>query len=138
MKNSSLHGKRTKLLHETFNSVAKSFVIQEHTRGNEVHWDLMLELGDVLRTWRLDKAPGQIGTEPAAATRSFDHNLRFLTYQGPVNEGLGRVRIADEGKFEVLEESESQMHIDFRGNVLLGRFVLKNIQHDEWRFFRTI
>jgi len=94
----------------------------------------MLEHGDILKTWRIDKAPDQVGKEPTPAVRIFDHDLKFLTYEGPVNEGAGHVRITDAGTFETLEESQNQIRIDFYGKILSGEFVLNQIERDQWQF----
>ncbi len=63
----------------------KRFVIQKHTRGKNVHWDFMLQLGESLQTYRLDKTPEEVLNQTAGAVKIFDHPLKFLTYQGQVN-----------------------------------------------------
>ena len=72
----------------------KKFVIQEHTTADSAHWDLMLESGDILQTWRLSKNPDEIVNQSAEAVKIFDHPLKFLTYEGPVNKGKGHARPA--------------------------------------------
>ena len=67
----------------------KRFVIQKHTQGKNIHWDFMLESGEALQTYRLDKAPEEVLHQTANAVRIFNHPLKFLTYQGPVNKGRG-------------------------------------------------
>ncbi len=47
----------------------KRFVIQQHSRGDDVHWDFMLEVDDVLLTWRLNIPPAQISVHSAEAVR---------------------------------------------------------------------
>jgi hypothetical protein len=113
--------------------VTKRYVIQEHTRADEIHWDLMLEHGDVLKTWRLDVQPELIGHDVVNAVKIFDHDLKFLTYQGAVNKGAGSVCIADEGPFEILEENAVTIHLHFHGRILSGNFILKQIEHDRWQ-----
>jgi len=71
----------------------KRFVIQEHQTPEGVHWDLMLEQGDVLATFRLQEPPGQVLVHAVRAERIVDHPMRFLWYEGPVQNGAGRVRI---------------------------------------------
>jgi bifunctional non-homologous end joining protein LigD len=115
--------------------VTKNFVIQEHTGGDKVHWDFMLEYGSVLKTWRLDTAPESITARPVAAAKIFDHDLKFLHYEGPVNKGQGRVRIADKGTFEILEESEKKLCLGLHGKILFGKFSLEHIDGDQWQFF---
>lgn len=110
------------------------FVIQKHTRANDVHWDLMLESGDCLQTWRLDKEPEDISLEAAGATRIFDHPLKFLTYEGPVNKGKGHAKIADAGTYEILCEDKDNIELSVDGRILKGKFTLTHIEEDKWRF----
>ena len=77
----------------------KQFVIQQHTTPNGVHWDLMLEMNNCLWTWRLNTPPEKITNAPVSAERIQDHPLRFLTYQGPVQNGTGQVKITDKGTY---------------------------------------
>src|SRR4051794_8490712 len=51
------------------------FVILEHDHP-VLHWDFMLEVGDVLRTWRLAAPPAAGMTVPAEP--SFDHRKLYL------------------------------------------------------------
>ncbi|MHC4741221.1 MAG: DNA polymerase ligase N-terminal domain-containing protein, partial [Planctomycetota bacterium] len=111
------------------------FVIQEHSRQNEpVHWDLMLEADGALRTYRLDLPPEQLAERACTATRIHDHPLRFLTYQGSVNKGLGSVRIADSGMYSVIEQSTKSRLLCFDGKLLSGEFSLKRKKGDSWEF----
>jgi hypothetical protein len=73
------------------------YVILEHDHP-ELHWDLMLEAGEVLRTWRL-AAPPRTG-ERVQAEPSFDHRRLYLDYEGPVSGGRGSVKAWDRGAYE--------------------------------------
>jgi hypothetical protein len=112
----------------------KRFVIQEHTRALDVHWDFMLEWGKTLQTYRLDKAPQQIHHGPANAVKIFDHPLKFLTYQGPVNKGRGNVRIVDAGKYQIVHQEHSRIELKLAGRILKGEFMLCHVKDDKWRF----
>ena len=125
---------------------AKKFVVQRHERqkeplrppittfegrqaqGGATHWDLMLEpasagkAGDFLETYRIGKPPEQWGSEPIEAVRIFDHPLKFLTYEGSVNQGKGSVKIADRGTYRVLSQNEKQMILEISGVILKGEF----------------
>jgi hypothetical protein len=100
------------------------FVIHKHTQGNEVHWDLMIERGDVLKTWRLNAPPEKLATEKTRATPIFDHDKKFLTYQGPVNNGKGTVEITDEGTCTIESNTENEIKINFDGKILKRTFQL--------------
>jgi hypothetical protein len=115
----------------------KQFVIQEHTTPSGVHWDLMLEMQDTLWTWRLNTPPAEIKNEPVAAERIGDHPLRFLTYQGPVQNGTGQVTIADKGTYSLREQIENSLLIDMHGKMLKGEFTLcKTKDGPLWRLQR--
>ena len=115
----------------------KRFVIQEHRLGDDVHWDLMLEGADVLLTWRLNIPPAQITAHSAEAVRISDHPLRFLTYQGPVQNGAGRVRIADTGTYHSANETADRIELNLAGRVLNGPFVLERAGKAGWRLTAT-
>lgn len=98
----------------------RRFVILEHTLGSgEVHYDLCLE--DVLQgeqspadgvgqpadedlrclvTFQLAAAPGPGRSVEGA--RSFDHRRRYLSFEGELSGGRGRVAIWDRGRAEDL------------------------------------
>ena len=111
----------------------RRFVIQRHTRDVErPHWDLMLENGTVLETYRVSLPPEDWCDKPAEAVRIFDHPLKFLSYEGSVNKGKGRVEIADAGTYRLIEKNETRQQISFAGNLLKGEFQLCLIESDRW------
>ncbi|MBL8849859.1 MAG: hypothetical protein JNG89_09250 [Planctomycetaceae bacterium] len=69
------------------------------------HWDLMLESGDTLATWRLlDKpAPGRT----CRAEQLPDHRVAYLDYEGPVSGGRGVVARWDHGVYEIPDPSRA-------------------------------
>ena len=97
-----------------------------------MHWDLMLEACGVLRTYRLDSPPEELGGRTCTATKIHDHPLRFLTYQGSVNKGLGSVRLVDSGTYQLIEESMESFRLDFNGESLRGGFSLARTKGDAW------
>jgi hypothetical protein len=115
------------------------FVILEHDHPT-LHWDLMLQVGDKLRTWRLAQAPGKPGEE-IDATAIGDHRPMYLDYEGPVSGGRGRVIRWDHGTYE--EEtperirSEERIVLRFEGKRLQGKAVLERVGGDLWRFQLT-
>ena len=79
------------------------YVILQHEMpaGHEdrpLHWDLMFEWHDSLRTWALACEP-RAGVE-IAARRLSDHRLAYLDYEGPVSGDRGSVRRWDAGTYE--------------------------------------
>jgi hypothetical protein len=112
----------------------KQFVIQEHTRNGDIHWDLMLEQSGSLRTFRLDTPPGQLLTKPARAVKIANHDLRFLTYQGPVNKGAGNVRIVESGTYSAANQTPGRIELKLNGTTFIkGCFLLEQIENDNWK-----
>jgi len=108
------------------------FVILEHDHP-QVHWDLMLETGDVLRTWRLADAPFTTA-EPILATTIGDHRRSYLDYEGPVSGNRGYVVRWDGGTYEALALSDSDVHIRLQGARLCGTAHLTRTCGDDWRW----
>ena len=112
------------------------FVIHKHTRQGQVHWDLMLEAGDVLETYRISLPPArlvQLFGEPAIAVKIGDHPHKFLTYEGPVNQGKGQVTMADRGEYEMLDKGPALKKLCFEGAILKGNFTLAQTSGDQWQ-----
>jgi hypothetical protein len=116
---------------------SKKFVIQQHSTRPDVHWDFMLETADSLQTYRLDKAPHQLIQSPANAVKIFDHPLKFLTYQGPVNKGRGNVRITESGTYKIVHQTHNLIELDLNGKILKGKFTLTHIEGDNWQFGKS-
>lgn len=110
------------------------FVVQEHTTPEGVHWDLMLEEDGVLATFRLEGEPAHCLTHEVRAVKIFDHPLRFLTYEGPVQKGIGTVRIVDSGVYRTREYREDFWALELHGTVLKGDFLLIGQDDTDWRF----
>ncbi len=95
------------------------FVIHEHqTHGEPMHWDLMLEYGETLKTFRLNCAPHDVTEEPCLVTPILDHDTRFLTYEGPVQQGLGQVRRIDCGSYQSIHMARDTWTVLLQGEVL--------------------
>ena len=102
------------------------FVVLRHEPGvagpNKLHWDLMLEFGDSLRTWALESEPQF--EAPIPADELPRHRLVYLNYEGPVSRGRGAVRQFDRGSFQVVQDSPKQVTVDLHGESLIGRLEL--------------
>ncbi len=108
------------------------FVILEHDHP-ELHWDFMLENGDVLRTWRLAQVPHRAG-ERIRATAIGDHRPAYLDYEGEVSGGRGRVIRWDGGTYTDLTAQGERVQVRLQGEKLRGTVVLKRIGGEEWRW----
>jgi hypothetical protein len=98
------------------------FVLLEHT-WNGVHWDLMLENGDVLRTWAID-AP-VVGGRDLPARALGDHRPSYLEYEGEISGNRGTVRRLDSGTFRILAWSAEHVRVELSGIQLKGEVDLR-------------
>jgi hypothetical protein len=99
------------------------------------HWDLMLEQGQVLRTWALAEPP-----EPGkviSAQQLADHRLAYLEREGEISGGRGHVERWDRGEYQRLADSHAQCWIlDLRGQRVTGVAVLRQLDEGDqcWTF----
>ena len=105
------------------------FVILTHDHPY-LHWDLMLEAGPALRTWRLASLPAP--GETAAATALGDHRRAYLDYEGPISGGRGTVTRWDGGTYEWIEARPERLEVRLDGARLRGRLVLERIDGEKW------
>jgi hypothetical protein len=106
------------------------YVILEHDYPS-VHWDLMLESGEVLRTWRLTAVP-QPGGQAVTATATFDHRPMYLDYEGPIRGNRGHVVRWDHGMFTWQKMESDRLAVELDGVRLRGVMVLERTSHSEW------
>jgi hypothetical protein len=97
------------------------FVVLDHDHPWP-HFDLMLEAGPVLWTWRLE-CPLEAGTEQSAE-RIQDHRLHYLEYEGPVSGNRGRVFRRDEGEFVWLVQEAAHLEVRMAGRRGGGTLIL--------------
>jgi hypothetical protein len=86
----------------------------------------------VLETYRVSLPPEDWGDKPVEVVKIFDHPLKFLSYEGSVNKGKGRVEIADCGTYRLIKKDDNQQRISFAGKLLKGEFQLCLIKDDRW------
>lgn len=91
------------------------FVILSHDHPFP-HWDLMLETGDRLRTWRLLEEPAPETSVPAEPLG--DHRRLYLDYEGPVSGNRGHVARWDAGTFECVDDHDERLRIVLHGERL--------------------
>ena len=110
------------------------FVILEHDQPF-LHWDFMLEAGDVLRTWRLAHVPEY--DKASAATYLHEHRRLYLDYEGPLSGNRGSVRRWDTGVFHWLADEPDCARLELAGDKVHGMAVLKRESADAWTFVLT-
>ena len=106
----------------------RRFVVLRHEPGvagpSDLHWDLMLEFGDSLRTWALKSEPHAGAAIPADELPR--HRSDYLDYEGQISGGRGSVSRFDRGSFEVVHDSPEQLAVDLHGALLEGRLQLRH------------
>lgn len=118
----------------TNKTTIRKFVIQEHTTAADKHWDIMLQSDNWLQTWRLNCPPEKISEQPVNAEKIFDHPLKFLTYQGPVQNQTGTVYTVEKGTYIIENQTEKQMELNMHGKILNGKFTLTKTNLQNWLF----
>lgn len=100
------------------------------------HWDLMLESGDVLRTWALESQPERGATIEAEALP--DHRPTYLDYEGPLSRGRGSVTRWDAGTYELVAETDDSLVVELVGEKLRGRATLKRTGQGDQRWLFVV
>ena len=104
------------------------YVILQHD-WNGMHYDLMLEQVEVLKTWRL-ASPIQAGRQEAILLP--DHRLEYLIYEGPISRDRGKVSRVAEGNYEATLVTEQCWKIELQGT-LKGSITLQQEAADHWQ-----
>ncbi len=114
------------------------FVIHEH-HARRLHFDLRLEMDDVLKSWAVPKGPSLNPKDKRLAVMVEDHPLDYATFEGTIPEGMygaGTVAIWDKGIFEIEGGSlkSGKFDLRFHGKKLKGTFALARMsgKDKEW------
>jgi hypothetical protein len=105
------------------------YVVLEHDHPL-LHWDFMLETGDVLRTWRLASPP--LPGRTVRATYLSNHRRLYLDYEGPLSGNRGRVVRWDAGTFTWQADESDCVAVRLDGRRLHGNAMLRRGDADEW------
>lgn len=106
------------------------FVILEHDHPH-LHWDLMLEDGDTLRTWRLDQAPTD--WTRVDGEELVPHRRVYLDYEGEVSGGRGWVKRWDWGEYEPIHILHDRELHRYRGRQGDGGMLIQRVESGKWR-----
>jgi len=108
------------------------FVILTHktpaSSPRGLHWDLMLEEPDCLRTWARLRTwaltSPLVDQEPIEAEQLPDHRSEYLDFEGPVSRNRGSVSRWDFGQYQVILQRTDQLVLQVSGQRLTGRIEL--------------
>ena len=115
------------------------YVIHEH-HAKRLHWDLRLEMDNVLKSWALPKGAPMEG-ERRLAVQVDDQPVEYAAFEGIIPEGnyeAGEVMIWDNGTFDVESRKEKKIIVNIYGRKLKGRYCLLHFKPDKnWLFFKV-
>ncbi len=98
------------------------FTISHHTGSKDGdHYDLMLEHGDGLRTWRLVNTAFQAFQ---VARQIKEHRKSYLDFEGEISGERGRVKIWDTGTYTIDDWRDDRIQVALVGRSLKTRIVL--------------
>lgn len=120
------------------------FVIHHHFAKKE-HWDLRLEIDNVLKSWALPKEPPIERGIRRLAVQVEDHPLDYSTFEGEIPKGFygaGKVVIWDRGECEIIKLKDNEILFKLNGSKVQGDYALIKIKNkfksrgNSWLFFK--
>lgn len=108
--------------------------------GHADHFDLLLQSAEgradddtVLKAFATEEFPAP----PCLLRLLPDHRRAYLTYEGPVSSGRGRVQRVDEGHAAFIlpwEPDALEMYFQLSGLKLSGHFLLRRVEPEVYSF----
>ena len=113
------------------------FVVQMHA-ATRLHYDLRLQVGDVLRSWAVTRGPSLDPKVRRLAVRTEDHPLDYYGFEGVIPKGEyggGTMMVWDRGTWAPMGDAVADLakgHIKFRldGHKLKGGWALVRLKND--------
>ena len=115
------------------------FAVQLHD-ATTLHFDLRIQVGDVLRSWAVPKGPSLDPGVRRLAVPVGDHSLSSGDYEGRragQSRGTGAVIIWDEGAAEVIRDEPGHLSVLLCGSKLAGGFALTRTGECRWILVKT-
>ena len=115
------------------------FVVHRH-QARSLHYDLRLEMEDVLKSWAIPKEPPLQPGVKRLAIEVEDHPLDYISFKGIISEGqygAGNVEIWDSGEYIIIKKQHVLLAVDFKGRLLNGEYRLVRMKEKQWLFFKT-
>lgn len=113
------------------------FVIHEHF-SRKLHYDLRLELDNILKSWAIPKKPPIKEGVKRLAIQVEDHALSYINFHGRIKEGYGAgiVKIWDKGRYELVKRDKNKIVFSLYGKKLKGDYCLIRFKTHHWLFFK--
>jgi bifunctional non-homologous end joining protein LigD len=113
----------------------RRFVVQKHA-ASHLHYDLRLEMHDVLKSWAVPKGVPLKANEVHSAFETEDHPVEYLEFEGVIPRGeygAGTVLVWDIGTYEVIEGNywKGRLSVFLTGKKLKGEWTLERTGDDD-------
>lgn len=124
---------------ESASSEGSIYVVHKHA-ATHLHYDLRLEMDNVLKSWAVPKEPPtELGVR-RLAVQVEDHPVSYASFAGTIPEGeygAGTVEIWDKGTYRLIDRKEDKLVVQINGDKLKGPYVLVRLKDKKnWLFFR--
>ncbi|RJT36391.1 DNA ligase D [Mesorhizobium waimense] len=111
------------------------FVVHKH-HATADHYDLRLQVGDVLKSWAVPRGPSLNPADKRLAIETEDHPLEYIDFEGVIPEGEyggGPMIVWDTGTWAPMDDVEKSLHtgaFKFRlaGDKLNGGWMLTRLK----------
>jgi bifunctional non-homologous end joining protein LigD len=123
----------------------RRFVVQKHA-ASHLHYDLRLEMHDVLKSWAVPKGMPLKENETHSAFETEDHPVDYLEFEGVIPRGeygAGTVMVWDLGTYELVDGNywKGQFSAFLTGQKLKGEWVLERTGNEtgktKWSLRKT-
>jgi bifunctional non-homologous end joining protein LigD len=113
----------------------RRFVVQKHA-ASHLHYDLRLEMHDVLKSWAVPKGMPLKENETHTAFQTEDHPIEYLQFEGIIPRGEyggGTVMVWDIGTYEIVDGNywKGSMSAFLKGKKLKGEWRLQRLESEE-------
>jgi bifunctional non-homologous end joining protein LigD len=107
----------------------RRFVVQKHA-ASHLHYDLRLEMHEVLKSWAVPKGIPLKQNETHSAFETEDHPVDYLEFEGMIPRGeygAGTVMVWDLGTYELIDGNywKRQFSVFLSGRKLKGEWALE-------------
>ncbi len=113
----------------------RRFAVQKHA-ASHLHYDLRLEMHDVLKSWAIPKGIPLGENETHTAFQTEDHPIDYLQFEGVIPRGeygAGTIMVWDLGTYQVIEGNywKGRLRVFLSGKKLKGEWTLDRSGDDK-------